>query len=201
MKHFIEFVKTTVIGGLLLLFPLFGCIYVIVRLAGTLTDFINPLLSFLPQDRWMGVALADIGSVVILLLWCFVVGLLIKTSIGSALGLRITQLLNRIPGFKMFSRVARVMFDKEDASGTPVVVHRGHTKQLGFLIEENSAEELTVYFPSAPSLFSGEILIVKAEMVERLNVPAGDVARVITTFGAGTRALLADHDGNRPPPV
>lgn len=198
MKHLVEFVKTTVIGGLLLLFPLFGCIYVIVRIGGALTDFIKPLLSFLPQNRIVGIALADVGSVVILLLLCFSVGLLIKTSVGSALGVGMTRLLNRLPGFKLFSRIARIMFDQEDASGTPVMVHHGQTKQLGFLVEENSAEELTVYCPSAPSLLSGEILIVKAEMVTRLNVPAADVASVITTFGTGTRALFADHDGTSP---
>ena len=191
MKHLAEFVKTTLIGGLLLLFPLFAFVYVLVRIAGALTGFIKPFLSFMPENRFVGVGVADVASVLILLFLCFVTGLLVKTSVGGALSLRIANILNRIPGYRMLARVASIMFDDDDASGTPVVVKRGHTRQIGFLVEENSADELTVFFPSAPGPFSGDIVIVKADTVERLNVPAGEVARVIATFGAGTNALLA----------
>ena len=186
--------KTTLTGGLLVLFPLFGCLYLIVRIAGALTSFIKPLLSFLPQDRFVGVAVADAASVLILLLLCFVTGLIIKTSVGSSLGLQLTRLLNRIPGYRRFGRIARIMFDKDDARGSPVVVQRGHTKQIGFLVEENSAEELTIFFPSAPSPFSGNLVIVRADTVERLEVPRSEVTRVIAYFGAGTRALLVDRE-------
>ena len=197
MHSIAEFVKTTLTGGLLVLFPLFACAYVIFRIAGALTSFIRPFLSFLPQNRLIGVAIADAASVILLLLLCFVTGVLIKTSVGSALTVRITRPLNRIPGYRMFSRVARIMFDQQDVSGTPVVVNRGQTKQIGFLMEEHSAEELTVFLPNAPSFFSGIIIIVKANKVERLNVPAAAVARMIATFGSGTSALLHDRELKR----
>jgi len=192
MKQLAKFLKTTSIGGLLVLFPLFGCAYVIVLIAGLLTSFMKPLLSFLPQNRFVGVAVADAASIVILLLLCFLTGLLVKTSLGNALAQRISRVLNRIPIYRMFGRIARIMFDSEDTRGTPVVVQRDHTKQIGFLVEENSAEELTVFFPSSPTPFSGNIEIVKADTVRKLNVSATQVARVIATFGAGTSALLAD---------
>ncbi|MCM3870391.1 MAG: hypothetical protein ND895_06860 [Pyrinomonadaceae bacterium] len=58
--------------------------------------------------------------------------MIVKTSVGSALSLRITNILIRIPGYRLFARIARIMFDEEDASGTPVVVQRGHTRQMAF---------------------------------------------------------------------
>ncbi|MCM3870390.1 MAG: hypothetical protein ND895_06855 [Pyrinomonadaceae bacterium] len=67
MKPFAEFVKTTLIGGLLVLFPLFAFVYILVRIAGALTGFIKPLLGFMPQNRFVGVGVADVASVVILL--------------------------------------------------------------------------------------------------------------------------------------
>lgn len=194
MNHLAEFLKTTVIGGLLVLFPLFGGAYLIVFIAGALTSYIRPLLRFLPQSRFIGVAVADVASILILLLLCFLVGLLVKTSVGNALWLLISRELDRIPGYRMLGRVSRIMFDQQDPRGSPVLVQRGQTKQIGFMVEENSAEEMTVFFPSAPSPFSGNIMIVKANTVEKLNVPAADVARVIATFGAGTRALLVDRE-------
>lgn len=193
MKHFAEFIKTTLIGGLLVLFPLFGFAYVTVRVAGVLTTFIKPFLSFVPRDRFVGVAVVDVASIIILLLLCFLTGLIVKTSVGDRLGQRISGVLNRIPGYRVFVRIARIMFDRQDPRGSPVVVRRGETRQIGFMVEENSAEELTVFFPSAPSPFSGNIVIVKADTVEKLNVPAAEVARVIVAFGAGTGRLLTDR--------
>jgi uncharacterized membrane protein len=197
MKHLAEFLKTTVIGGLLVLFPLFGCLYLIALIAGALTSFIKPLLSFLPQNRFVGVAVADAASIVILLLLCFLTGLLVKTSIGTALWQRMSRFLNRIPVYRMFGRVGRILFDMDDTRGTPVVVRLGHTQQIGFLVEENNADELTVFFPSSPTPFSGNIMIVKADRVQKLNASAAEVARVIATFGAGTGALLADGEMKR----
>ena len=196
MNSFGQFLKTTLTGGLLVLFPLFGCIYLILRIAGALTGFIKPLLGFMPQNRFIGVALADAASVLILLLLCFVTGVIIKTSVGRALGLQIARVFNKIPGYRMFARVAIIMFDHEDPSGSPVLVRRGQTKQIGFLMEQNNPNECTVFLPSAPSPFSGSIVIVKAERVEKLNVPAAKVARMIATFGTGTNALLIDHETN-----
>ena len=54
-------------------------------------------------------------------------------------------------------------------------------------MEETGTEELTIFFPDAPGLFSGTVEIVKASTVQRLNVSAGQAARVIATFGTGTR--------------
>ena len=86
-----------------------------------------------------------------------------------------------------------MILDQEDTRGTPVIVQQGPFKQIGFLVEENGADELTVFFPSSPSPFSGNIAIVKANAVEKLDVPAADVVRVIATFGAGAGALRADR--------
>lgn len=196
MKQLGELLKNTLTTGLLVLFPLFACVYVLVKVAGFLTDFIKPLLlNFLPQTRFVGVALADITSIVILLLLCFVVGLIARTAIGGAFVLRLRRVLTAIlPGYKIFLSISRIVFDREDASGTAVIVDRGESRQIGFMMEQTSPEELTIYFPDAPGLFSGTVELVKSSAVERLNIPAGQAARVITTFGRGTRKLLKDRD-------
>ena len=193
MKQLGEFLKTTIMGGLLVLFPLIACVFVILKIAGLLTSFIKPLMSFVPQTRLIGVAVADAASVLILILLCFFAGLVMKTSLGGALAPRVGKVLDKIPGYKGFARVSRIVFDRDDASGTPVVVQRGENRQLGFMMEETGAEELTIFFPDAPGLFSGTVEIVKASTVQRLNVPPGQVARVIATFGVGTRTLLANR--------
>lgn len=190
MKTISKFIRSTLRGGLLVLFPLFACTYIFVHIAGLSIEFIKPLVSFIPNTSLVGLALADLVSTIILLVLCCLTGLAMRTSAGKSFGLRLSRRLDRVPGYEMFARLARVIFDPEDPSGIPVIVRLGDTKQIGFLIEHHGPDEVTVFFPSAPSPLSGNVLIVRADMVERLHVPAAKVARVMATFGAGSSELL-----------
>ena len=153
MKQLGEFLKTTIMGGLLVLFPLIACLFVILKIGELLTSFIKPLLSFVPQTRLIGVAVADVASVLILILLCFIAGLFMKTSLGGVLGTRVSKLLDKIPGYNVFVRVSRIVFDRDDASGTPVVVQRGENRQLGFMMEETDTEELQYSSPMRQACF------------------------------------------------
>jgi len=199
MKQLGEFVKTTLISGLLVLFPLFASIYVIVLIIGFLTSLIKPLLQELvPESRHLlGITLLNAATILLLIGSCLVVGLVARTRIGATLAHSTSRLLNAIPGYRMFVRVARILFDRNDASGTPVVVQRDDSRRLGFMMEEIGNEEVVVFFPEAPGVVSGTVEIIKASLVERLNVPAVRVARVIATYGAGIQPLLTDTVNNK----
>lgn len=197
MKQFGASLKTSLTAGLLVLFPLFACGYVIVVVVTFLTDLIKPLLTnVLPQAGIFYVALTDAVSIFILLAFCVVVGVIAKTNTGGALTSRADQLLCRIPGYRMFERISQIVFDHDDASGTPVVVDRGDSRQLGFMMEE-IGEEMVVFFPEAPGVISGSVEIVRSSTVRKLSVPPVRLARVIATYGAGTQALLADRVSDR----
>lgn len=199
MKLFGQFLRSTLIGGLLVLFPLFGCVYFIVLIGRLLTSTIRPFLSFVPDNSFISLPFTDILSVLILVLFCFLIGVFVKTSPGKALTSRLSRAMDKIPLYRMLRRISEILFDQEDPRGTPVLVEVDNSKQIGFMIEQNGSDDLTVYLPSAPSPLSGSIKIVKANRVEKLNVHAGDVARVIGAFGAGTEALLTDLRSRQKP--
>jgi uncharacterized membrane protein len=190
MKQVLAFIETTLRGGLLVLFPLFACIFVLVYLANISIEFIKPFLRFLPEGTFIGIALADLLSILILVGLCCLTGTILKTSIGKRFGLRLAKLFDRHPGYRMFSRLAKVMFDQENAGGVPVIVNNGDTKQIGFLVEQHDNDEMTVFLPSSPSPLSGNVVIVQGAMVTRLDVSPAKVARVMATFGTGSRELL-----------
>lgn len=177
MKTISLFIKSTLLGGLLVLFPLFACIYVIVRNAEAWVEFTKPLMA----------------SVFILLVLCCLTGLVLRTSVGKALGLRVSRGFERVPGYAMFARLAQMIFDQEDQCGVPVIVQTGDSKQIGFMVEHHGPDELTVFLPSAPTPFSGNVMIVKTDKVEWLHVPAAKVARVMATFGSGCSEPVKDR--------
>lgn len=191
MNHLVKFLKATLVGGLLVLFPLIGTVYFIVFVGKFLIGIIEPFMQFLPGDSNAGLPLAEIGSLLILILLCFLVGIFIRTRPGLALASRISQALDRIPTYRMLRRIAEILFDAEDPRGTPVIVNLGDAKEIGFMVEQHGTEGITVFFPSAPTLLGGSIKIVSPDKVEKLNVKTGAVARAIGSFGAGTNALLA----------
>ena len=193
MKTLGKFLKATLAGGLLVLFPLFGSAYLVYRLASVLVGFIRPLMNWLPGGRDYSLPVKNAAAIALLLLLCFLIGLLVRTSAGKALGHWMeTHLLSRLPGFIRYKQLSKMILGDEEVGGAPVFVNRGAERQIGFLIEENSSDELTVFMPIAPGLRSGSVIIVKAEVVERLNVPASDVARVLMQCGVGAGNLSHD---------
>lgn len=195
MKTLGKFLKATLAGGLLVLFPLFGSAYLVYRLASVLVRFIRPFMNLLPGGRDYSLPVKNAAAIALLLLLCFLIGLLVRTSAGKALGRWMeTHLLGRLPGFVRYKQLSQIILGGEEVGGTPVFVTRGAERQIGFLIEENSSEELTVFMPIAPALRSGTVIIVKADVVERLNAPAFDVARVLRQCGVGAGDLSHDAE-------
>lgn len=202
MKRFNEFIRTTLVNGMLVLFPLFASLYLMVLIIGFFSDLTKPaLMRLFPEAGSYSGALGAI-SILILLISSFFVGLAARTRLGFVLEARFRLLMNTIPGYKLFARIARIIFDHNDSSGSPVLVHRDGSKQIGFMMDDLGNGELVVFFPEPPSLVSGGVEIVKASAVEKLNVPARQVAGVIATFGVGTHTLLDNtvgHENQNPP--
>lgn len=203
MKTLGKFLRTTLAGGLLVLFPLFGSLYLVVRLASMLVGFLRPLLGQLPGGPDFSLPFQNAAAIALLLLLCFLIGLVVMTSPGKNLGRWLeTHLLSKLPGYVRYRELAQILLGNEETGGAPVLVQRGAEKQIGFLIEENSSGELTIMMPIAPGLRSGTVIIVKADVVQRLDAPASDAARVLMQcgVGAGELARLAAAR-NAPPPL
>src|SRR4029077_13529289 len=96
MKSIIEFVKTTLLGGLLVVLPVWLSVLLLVKSVGMLSLFFTPIVHELPE----GARHPFLLSALILVLGCFAVGLLLRTSLGRLSQRSIqTHLLDRIPGY------------------------------------------------------------------------------------------------------
>jgi uncharacterized membrane protein len=195
MKTFTEFVKAALAGGLLVILPLFGCVLLLVRLIGSLLDLIKPFLDFLPKRSFAGLAIRDLAAAGVLLLLCFLIGLFVGTSVGQSIGRWIeSRILHLVPGYSFFRRLSLVVSGREETSGVPVVVRLADSWQIGFLVEEHRGGEMTVFIPEAPTLLTGDVVIVNSKCVKKLCVHKSQVARSIASFGLGMSALLSGQE-------
>ena len=199
MRSISGFMKTTLIGGVVVLLPLVGGIYLTLALADIALRLTEPIASLLPMEKTRGVAIANAAVIVLLLVLCFLCGLVVRTAVGRAVGPWLdTRVFSHMPGYELLRRFARhIGGDIEELEGTPVVVRLGDTRQIGLMIERNATGELTVFVPLAPMPSIGFVYIVNAEAVEQADVPTQKVLRCLTEYGVGSDKILARAHSDR----
>ena len=100
MNGLAQFLKTTIVGGIVFLVPLVAIIYVIGKALQLSRTFAEPIAAFLPVDRVGGIALANLVAIIAIVLLCFLAGLAARTSFASAFVRESeSRFLWKIPGY------------------------------------------------------------------------------------------------------
>ncbi len=199
-SRFFGFVKTTSIGGALVLLPLAGCIYIISAAISAVQSLVKPIEPYVPIHQFGGVALLLIIAAAVVVAVSFCLGLLIETTVGRMVSQRFSRIFSKVlPGYSIFKALSRQVARKPDEKlGAPLLVMVGCNRQFGFLVEEHASGEMTVFIPAAPALIAGSILIVPAECVERLDASIAQVAGCIQTYGIGSSKLIPQERRSLP---
>lgn len=193
MPSLYRFLKTTLVGGLVVLVPVAVCAYIIAAVVKTVLGGIAPMAALLPVQSLGGVGLTGLIAAALVVAICFLFGLLVRTAGGRALGGWVEQrLFNLLPGYELIKRVTQQFAGTgEETLGTPVAVRLGDSRQIGFLVEELTSGQVTVFIPAAPALTFGAVHIVPAERVEKLSVKLPQVIDCITKIGFGSSRLFS----------
>ena len=192
MKSLYRFLKTTLVGGLVVLVPVAVCAYIIVAVVKAVLRGLAPVAELLPAQGAGGMGIIGLIAVAIVVGACFLFGLLVRTAGGRALGGWVEErLFNLLPGYELIKRVTQQFAGMEETLGTPVAVRLGDSQQIGFLVEELTPGQATVFIPAAPALTFGAVHIVPAERVEKLDAKLTQVVDCISKIGCGSSRLLA----------
>jgi uncharacterized membrane protein len=189
MKALVEFLKTTLIGGLLIVVPTYLAVLLLAKAVGGLLALLGPIVTLLPQGvQHFGRILA----IVLVVLVCFVLGLIARTAIGRrAIEAFERHVLERLPGFALLrSVVRRVSGAGDEAQFQPVLVEIEEALTPGFIVEEIGDDRFVVLVPSVPTPAAGSLYILPRERVHWVDVPITEAIAVITRWGAGTSKLL-----------
>ncbi len=189
----IKFIKKTVIGGVLFLIPIILLVMILTKVFSMLLLIATPLGDLIPLDNIGGIALANILVVLILILICFVAGVLATGKHTKKIQLAVeNKLLVKLPGFAIIKSFMDSIKSTEEASEnfTPVLVTFDDNEQLCFEVERTSNEKVVVYLPGAPNPWSGTILYVEKTRVKRLNTSVSEAINNIQMLGLGTEDLM-----------
>lgn len=187
MNGMLGFVKTTVIGGLLVIVPVVAALGFAAKMIGTVLAALEPIASRLPG----GPVVRDLASILLIVALCFVAGLAARTAIGAGLRRALERWLEKVPGFALVRSLVRRVAGEEEGSRFQVAMAEIEDALVpAFLIEEHDDGSFTVFVPAVPTPMAGAIYVLPRERVHPIDVPFATAIQVFTRWGEGTGELL-----------
>ncbi len=189
MKQFREFTVNALVGGLLVVLPIYLAVLMLLKAMQTVRQLVKPLASLLPE--WFPAE--HFLSLVLVLGVCFLIGVVIRTPRGRAMRERIERsLFGKFPGYSMFRGLTQQLAGtSEEKAWQPALAEIEDALVPAFIIEELEDGRLTVFVPSVPTPFAGAVYILDRERVHRLNVPFTQAIRTVSRWGSGSKDLVA----------
>jgi|SRR5882724_664587 len=189
MKTIARFLKVTLVGGLLVVLPLWVSLLMLFKAINGALKMLLPIAKLLPQK----IVHEKISAILLLLLICFVVGLLTRTRLGQRIGHWIMEnILDRIPGFALIRGMTRQFVgNKEETLFQPALVEIEEALVPAFIIEKHTDGQFTVFVSSSPTPMAGAIYILSPERVHPVDVPLRKAMVCVTKWGAGAAEMRA----------
>jgi len=189
MKSLLRLIKTTLIGGLLIVVPVWLSVLLLLKTLSVLGLFVAPVTEQMPEAARHPRILA----LLVLVAGCFLIGLLVQTTLGRWFKRTLEKyLLEKVPGYKVLRGLAEQLADSDETHGfAPALVEIEDALAPGFIVERHDSGQCTVFVPSAPTPAVGQIYILAATRVHPVHLPLPRMMGCITKWGSGSGALLA----------
>src|SRR5262249_26234594 len=169
MKFVREFLGNALVGGLLIVVPIYLTGLVLLKGMKSVAALVRPLAVLIPD--WLPAE--NLLSLVLVLVVCFFIGVGVRTRVGGAVRDWVERsLFERLPGYALFrSLTQRLAGEGRESEWRPALVEIEEALVPAFIIEELEDGRFTVFVPSIPTPLAGAVYIISRERVHLLDVP------------------------------
>ncbi len=195
MKSFVSFIKTTLIGGLFFITPIVLVIFLIGKVISIFRKMLAPIANKIDVSLLGGETTSRIIAIVVLLIVCFIAGLLAKTKKVNRLKVWVEDnILSNIPGYTLLKGMSETAAGLESNSLKEVVlVDIEEVWQIGFLMERIDKDLNAVFIPGAPNPMAGDVVFVKWDRLIKLDIDGISAMKISRKLGIDSKKIL---DGN-----
>ncbi|MFT3822380.1 MAG: DUF502 domain-containing protein [Chitinophagaceae bacterium] len=180
-----KFLSKTIAGGVLFLIPLVVLVVILEKALTIIHKLLNPLLKSFPNNMIGGIGVHELIAACILIIICFLAGLLASTSAAKSLIKMLeTKVLSLIPGYSFIQTLLGTPAGA-DKNMPVVIVQFDDYSQLAFLVDELDDGNKMIYIPSSPTPLSGGIFIVESDRVKPSSLTSKQAMRLMTQVGRG----------------
>ena len=197
MKYAREFVMNALVGGALVVLPLYLAVLLLLKGMKAVVGLVRPIAMLLPQ--WMPAE--NILALLLVLIVCFVVGVAVRTRTGRAIRGRLeVSLFGRIPGYSTIRGLTqRMAGESNEDEWQPALAEIEDALVPAFIIEQLDDGRFTVFVPSVPTPFAGAVYVLNRSRVHPVDVPFKQAIQSISRWGSGSKELVAAIKASDPP--
>lgn len=199
----LSFLRATAIGGIFFLLPLAVLLFFLGQIAQVVFAVsvqVQPLLGdYLGINDATGYALVFAIAVLLIVLACFVAGILASRSVARQFtGWVEKYLLMMFPRYAIFKEQLSGNIGGDIAKNRlkPVKVHLEGYSRLAFEVERfpedasDASASVTLFLPGAPDPWSGTVIYTTGDRVEPVTAPFPDVLGAFEKLGTDTQKIL-----------
>jgi len=189
MKYMRDFLTNAVVGGVLVLLPIYLAVLVLLKGMQSVVGFVRPISALLPD--WLPAE--DFLSLLVVLIACFLVGAAVRTRTGQVLRERMEMsFFGRLPGYALFRGLTqRLVGESDENVWKPALAEIEDALVPAFIVEELDDGRFTVFVPSVPTPFAGAVYILNRERVHIIDIPFTQAIKSISRWGSGSKDLVA----------
>lgn len=201
MKRLKTFIRTTFLGGFLIVLPIVILLIVLNWMYNTITENVRPISNLLIETTQLNELVASLIAVFLIILIFFLVGLLVRTELGKLSFLKVEEkFLKRIFGYKIIKETVLQIFGEEKKVFKAVALVRlfgNETLMTAFVTDEHEDGSYTVFVPSGPAPTAGFVYHVKPGQITIVDMPVNQALRTILSLGAGSKELIEKYNSMR----
>ena len=194
-----NFLKTTVLGGVLFLVPVVVLIAILEKALGVAKKVVVPVNDALFQGTVHHAYMGDLLALVLLLVLCFLAGLAAKTSFARKyVDALEKQVLAKVPTYdsmksKFLATLQSQSQSPEGPAMRPVLARFEDSWQIAFEVERIPGGIITVYVPGAPDPWSGSVCFMTEDRIQAIDPAMSPVMKTLKDLGKGSNEQLSAY--------
>ena len=189
------FLKNAIVGGLIVILPVTIFLFILTWIFGSIRKIISPLTIIVMEKSPVQGLVADILVIALLILICFIVGVIVRTKAGKWMhSILEAKIFLKAPGYMLIKETIFQFLGKSKPPFSSVALVQLFDNEVlatGFITDEHEDGMCTVFIPTGPNPTSGLIYHLPQRLVHPVRVPIEEAMRSIISCGAGSSTVLS----------
>ncbi len=190
-------IKTSLLGGLSVIFPTALLLIVFNWVFQWVSSLIQPLTQIIVAKSNMQEILVNLLVILAIGLSCFIIGIIVKTQVGAYIHAKTEALLGKlIPGYRLTTETFQQLFGQRSSSYSAVALIKpfgNEALMTAFITDEHPNGYCSVFVPTGPNPTSGNIFHLPPSCIYRIDVPVEEVMKSVIGCGSGSKIILQSH--------
>jgi uncharacterized membrane protein len=192
MRAVFNFIKTTALGGLVVVVPLAILIYLLANVYHQVNSLAVLIADKIPYPIFGHPAVLLAMTLLAITALCFLIGLVLQTRYFGQLLQKLNDILDKkVPMFGAIRSITQRFTGISGAEFSTVEVdlYGSGTRTIGFLVETLSDGRVCVFIPSVPAVTVGQLHIMPKSSIREISTNPKDAINALTQWGVGMQDL------------